>query len=123
LGVPGVGNWRGVWGALGERRENRKGAPGDVRRGRSVLAIMILEGMNCLDVYQKSATIYSDILSKLPLRPEKSIRFELSAQPGLEANTFPAPRRVNLFPHDGVLIHCLNLHFLKFIRDPIDSVQ
>jgi hypothetical protein len=50
LGVPGVGNWRGGWGALRGTREDRKGAPGDVRRGRSVLAMMILEGMNCLDV-------------------------------------------------------------------------
>jgi hypothetical protein len=34
----------GAGGALGGRREHRKGAPGDV------LAMMILDGMNCLDV-------------------------------------------------------------------------
>jgi hypothetical protein len=56
----------GGWGALRGRRENREGAPGDVQRGRSVLAMMILEGMNCLDVSWKSATIHSDILPELP---------------------------------------------------------
>jgi hypothetical protein len=45
--VRAVGNW---WGALGGTREHRKGAPEHVRRGRSVLAMMILEGANCLDV-------------------------------------------------------------------------
>jgi hypothetical protein len=49
LEAPGVGNWRGGWGALGARREYSEYTPGDVRRGRSVLAMMILEGMNCLD--------------------------------------------------------------------------
>jgi hypothetical protein len=46
-GVPGGGE---LAEALRGRRENREGAPRDVRRGRSVLAMMILEGMNCLDV-------------------------------------------------------------------------
>jgi hypothetical protein len=49
VGLWGAGRGE-LAGAVGGARESRKGAPGDVRRGRSVLAMMILEGMNCLDV-------------------------------------------------------------------------
>jgi hypothetical protein len=45
-GLLAVENWRGV---MGGTRKNREGVPGDVRPSRSVLAMMILEGMNRLD--------------------------------------------------------------------------
>jgi hypothetical protein len=109
--VRAVGNWRG---AVGETRTNREGAPGDVWPCCSVLPMMILEGMNRLDELSMSPTIRSHSVPQLSRRPKESICSELSARPGLEANSFPALRRVNLFPYDSVLVRCFTLQGLKF---------
>jgi hypothetical protein len=119
----GRGHLAGRVGRNGRNKTEQGRRSGDVRRGRSVLAVMILEGMNYLDDSQKTATIRSDIVPKLPLPTTKLIPSELSARPGLEASTFPGARRVNLFPHDPVLIRCFTFFALKFKRGRIGRIQ
>jgi hypothetical protein len=74
--VSAMGNWRGTMHRIG-----------NVRLGRSMVAMIITEWINLLDDSQKCPRTRSDIVAKLPLRPSKSVRSELSPRPGVDANT------------------------------------
>jgi hypothetical protein len=51
---------------------------------------------------------------------------DFSARMGLARSTLVTPKQLYLFwcfPHDWLRVHCLNVHFLRFMSHPIDRIQ